>query len=163
MVLCILKWESDVKCQIENFPKNLHLCRRILERFVNESYPRSNVHYLGSSENKAWKKFRPVRDLNPRPLRYRRSALPTELISQLGGGLSSAHYCEDHFHSRLYPQFKYIYNFHIFLTVTWEIIVIKLSQSCVLLHKNLYRCSSINVVKLKISWNIVKIHKGSQN
>ena len=30
---------------------------------VNESDPRSNVHYLGSSENKAWKKFRSVRDL----------------------------------------------------------------------------------------------------
>ena len=42
---------------------------------VNESDPRSNVHYLGSSENKAWKKFRPVRDLNPWPLRYRYSAL----------------------------------------------------------------------------------------
>ena len=27
---------------------------------VNESDPRSNVHYLGSSETKAWKKFRPV-------------------------------------------------------------------------------------------------------
>ena len=38
--------------------------------FVNESDPRSNVHYLGSSENKAWKKFRPVRDLNHWPLRY---------------------------------------------------------------------------------------------
>ena len=24
--------------------------------YVNESDPRSNVHYLGSSENKAWKK-----------------------------------------------------------------------------------------------------------
>ena len=33
--------------------------------YVNESDPRSTVHYLGSSENKAWKKFRPVRDLNP--------------------------------------------------------------------------------------------------
>ena len=33
---------------------------------MNESDPRSDVHYLGSSENKAWKKknFRPVRDLN---------------------------------------------------------------------------------------------------
>ena len=30
---------------------------------MNESDPRSNVHYLGSCENKAWKKFRPVRDL----------------------------------------------------------------------------------------------------
>ena len=28
---------------------------------------------------------------------------------------SSAHYCEDHFHSRLKPQFKY--DFHIFLAV----------------------------------------------
>ena len=35
-----------------------------MEIYVNESDPRSNVHYLGSSENKAWKKFRPVRDLN---------------------------------------------------------------------------------------------------
>ena len=26
-----------------------------------ESGPRGDVHYLGSSENKAWKKFRPVR------------------------------------------------------------------------------------------------------
>ena len=32
---------------------------------MNESDLRSDVHYLGSSENKAWKKFRPVRDLNP--------------------------------------------------------------------------------------------------
>ena len=39
---------------------------------------RSNEHYLSSSENKAWKKFRPELDLNPWPLRYRRSALPTE-------------------------------------------------------------------------------------
>ena len=31
---------------------------------MNESDPRSDVHYLGSSENKAWKKkFRPVRDI----------------------------------------------------------------------------------------------------
>ena len=29
---------------------------------MNESDPRSNVHYLGSSENKAWKKFKPVWD-----------------------------------------------------------------------------------------------------
>ena len=34
------------------------------DKDVNESDPRSNVHYLGSSENKAWKKFRPVQDLN---------------------------------------------------------------------------------------------------
>ena len=36
---------------------------------VNESDPRSNEHYLSSSEKKARKKVRPVRDLNPWPLR----------------------------------------------------------------------------------------------
>ena len=51
------------------------------DKDVNESDPRSDVHYLGSSENKAWKK-----NLNPWPLRYRCSALPTELTSQLGAG-----------------------------------------------------------------------------
>ena len=44
------------------------------DKDVNESDPRSNVHYLGSSENKAWKK------------------------KKKASGLSSAHYCEDHFH-----------------------------------------------------------------
>ena len=47
----------------------------------------SNEHNLSNSEKKAWKKkFRPVRDLNQWPLRYRCSALPTELTSQLGAG-----------------------------------------------------------------------------
>ena len=41
---------------------------------------------LSSSEKEARKKFRPERDLNPRPLRYRCSALPSELTSQLGAG-----------------------------------------------------------------------------
>ena len=36
--------------------------------------------------NRTWKKFRPVRDLNSWPLRYRCSALPIELTSQLGAG-----------------------------------------------------------------------------
>ena len=31
------------------------------DKDVNGSDPRINVHYLDSSENKAWKKFRPVR------------------------------------------------------------------------------------------------------
>ena len=34
------------------------------DKDVNESDPRSNVHYLGSSENKAWKKFRPLSSLS---------------------------------------------------------------------------------------------------
>ena len=32
--------------------------------------PHSYEHYWTSTSNKAWKKFRPVRDLNPWPLRY---------------------------------------------------------------------------------------------
>ena len=32
------------------------------DKDMNESDPCSDVHYLCSSENKAWKKFRPVRE-----------------------------------------------------------------------------------------------------
>ena len=46
----------------------------------------SNEHYLSSSDKKGWNKFRPVQDLNPWPLQYQCSALPTELTSQLGAG-----------------------------------------------------------------------------
>ena len=38
---------------------------------------RSYTHNLSSCEIKAWKTLRPERDSNPRPLRYRCSALPT--------------------------------------------------------------------------------------
>ena len=60
----------------------IHTVKNIWKSYIwtadkdrNESDPRS--------ENKAWKKkkIRPVRDLNPWPLRYRCSALPTELTS----------------------------------------------------------------------------------
>ena len=46
----------------------------------------SYAHNLSSCEIKAWKKFRPQRDSNPWPLRYRCSALPTVLSSHLGAG-----------------------------------------------------------------------------
>ena len=48
-----------------------------VSRCEYESDLRSNEHHFSSSENlnKAWKKFRPVQDLNPWPLRYRCSAL----------------------------------------------------------------------------------------
>ena len=57
-----------------------------------ESDIRSNENYLNGSEKKGVKKkFRPVRglyrDFNPGPLRYRCSALPTEITSQLGNVL----------------------------------------------------------------------------
>ena len=77
--------------------------------YVNESDLRSNVHYLGSSENKAWKKFRPVGDLNPWPLRYRCSA-----CTLLRGSLS--------FTSLSAVQ---IYDFRIFLTVYSLLCVLK--------------------------------------
>ena len=48
---------------------------------------RSNEHYSSGSENKAWKKIRPEQDLNPWPLQYRCSTLPTELTNQLHVGL----------------------------------------------------------------------------
>ena len=47
-----LTWLSFVP-EIRSFDKHLNM---------NESDLRSDMHYLGSSENKAWKKFRPVRD-----------------------------------------------------------------------------------------------------
>ena len=53
------------------------------DKEVNESDPCSNVHYLGSSENKAWKKIQACTGFEP-------------MTSAI---LSSAHYCEDHFHS----------------------------------------------------------------
>ena len=35
------------------------------DKDVNESDPRSNVHYLGSSENKAWKKIQDCTGFEP--------------------------------------------------------------------------------------------------
>ena len=54
----------------------------------NESDCCSCEQYLSSSENRAWKKFRPVWDLNPWPLWYQCSALPTALMNPLGAGLN---------------------------------------------------------------------------
>ena len=54
----------------------------VRQRFSSDEYgsdPCSYEHYVSSSKNKAWKRFRPVRDLNPWPVQYRCSALPTEL------------------------------------------------------------------------------------
>ena len=62
-----------------------HICELRMKTWI---WKRSsqNHNYLSSNENKAWKKFRPVRDLNPWPLQYRCSALPIELTSQLEAG-----------------------------------------------------------------------------
>ena len=47
---------------------------------------RSYIRNFCSCEKKAWKEFRLVRDSNPWLLRYRCSALPIKLTSQLGAG-----------------------------------------------------------------------------
>ena len=62
--------------------KNQDLEKEIKVKNIGD--PCSYEHYWTSSWNKAWKKFRPVRDLNPWPSRYQCSTLPTELTSQLG-------------------------------------------------------------------------------
>ena len=90
---------------------------------LNESDPRSNVHYLSSSENKAF---------------FHNDQLLVGFLAQLverctgisevmGSNpvqawiffrpyfhycSSSAHYCEDQFHSGFYPQFKYMTFIH---------------------------------------------------
>ena len=78
-------------------------------RVQYENNPHSHEYYLTSSENKAWKKFRPVQDLT-HDLCNTGSSLPTELTSLLGAGhyvlefltfhywLSSIYNCKDHFH-----------------------------------------------------------------
>ena len=58
------------------------------------SDPRSYEHFLSSSENKAWKKFRPVRDLYPSPRRYRCSAQQTELTRHGSDPRNYEHYLD---------------------------------------------------------------------
>ena len=117
-----MPWAGTKKTPVETNNSPQYLAVRIasetliptqLYMNVNESDPRSNMHYSSSSENKAWKKFRPVRDLNPWPLRYQCSVLPTELTSKLGAG-----------RYMLVPYIYiviYIYDFHIFLAAALHI------------------------------------------
>ena len=78
-------WKEGIAklCEIPNMPFSMSL-----STCGYESDLHSYEHYLSSSEKKAWKKFRPVWDLNPWPLWYWSSALPTKLTSQLGAGHS---------------------------------------------------------------------------
>ena len=117
-----MPWAGTKKTPVETNNSPQYLAVRIasetliptqLYMNVNESDPRSNVHYSSSSENKAWKKFRPVRDLNPWPLRYRCSVLPTELT-----GSWSLYVGSIYIYSHIYI---YIYDFHIFLAAALHI------------------------------------------
>ena len=59
------------------------LMRRLYSDYDIWRYERSSrlIRNLSNCEREAWKKFRLQRDSNPWPLRYRCSALPTELWS----------------------------------------------------------------------------------
>ena len=46
----------QVNCYQEKHVRSWNSCL-LKENYVNESDPRSNVHYLSSSENKAWTGF----------------------------------------------------------------------------------------------------------
>ena len=66
-----------------------YLCTAVKKWDISD--PRSCEHNWTSSWKETWKKFRSVRDLNPLPLRYRSSALRTELTSLLGADLYVGH------------------------------------------------------------------------
>ena len=57
-------------------------------QLIYRSDARSYEHYWTSRLNKAWKKFRPVRDLNPWPLRYRCYAQLTNWANKATGSWS---------------------------------------------------------------------------
>ena len=57
------------------------------DKDVNESDPRSHLHYLSSSENKAGKKFRPVRDGSIKP----RESFMSSCFSLLSAAAFSTH------------------------------------------------------------------------
>ena len=100
-------------------------CMRML--YGNDT--RTYELYFSGSENKAWKKFRPVRDLNPWPLRYQCSALRYRRVHELSNPvrawifyrpyihyhLSSVHNCEDRFHIPFLKFSSHNYMFFIYL------------------------------------------------
>ena len=84
---------------------NSYICTAVKKR-IEEILAAKNTTEL-VVENMTWKKFRPVRDLNPWPPRYRCSALST---TEPTGQLEAGHYVE----SLIFvssPQC--IYHFHI--------------------------------------------------
>ena len=135
---------------------------------VNESDPRSNVHYLSSSEKKAWKKFRPVRDLNPWPLWYwYRRGHGFKSCTGLNFFFfrpyfhycsSSAHYCKDHFHSRLYPPFKYMTHIFLAVYILWLQFLIKIFFSLIFVGTLMFCWLVIHLLLSHRCWGERKTH-----
>ena len=69
------------------------VCTAVMSKWRHERSSRL-IRNLSNCEREAWKKFRLQRDSNPWPLRYRCSALPTELWS---------HYCWEHLSGMMDP------------------------------------------------------------
>ena len=65
------------------------------------------------------KKFRPIRDLNPLPLRYWCSALPTELTSQLGASEFVGSKLEDLFGPNTFTCFVERPSYAVILLRSW--------------------------------------------
>ena len=74
----LFQWHAN--CQMRLFFDFLARGEIWIYEEINDHH--SSTHNLSSCVVKAWKKFRLERDLNQWPLRYRCSALPTELPSQ---------------------------------------------------------------------------------
>ena len=62
---------------------------RGMKNYTKEDHRSYILRNVCSCEKKTWKKNSGLRDSNPRPLRYRCSALPVKLTSQLGAGRHS--------------------------------------------------------------------------
>ena len=82
--ICLLR--SCMRVKTTTFTEIFVLANAQQNYITDISNPCSYEHYWTSSWNKTWKKFRPIWDLNPWPLWYQCSALPTKLTSQLGAG-----------------------------------------------------------------------------
>ena len=67
-------------CYINHYHYCDWVCTAVMSKWRHERSSRL-IRNLSNCEREAWKKFRLQRDSNPWPLRYRCSALPTELWS----------------------------------------------------------------------------------
>ena len=100
------------------------------------------IHNLSNCKIKAWKKFRPESDSNPWPLRYRCSALPTELSSHLGDG-RVVYDCDDQSYLRFFLRSSNVWSFIYSLDRSLETIVAKKNVLPVSVLKSLHRCATI--------------------
>ena len=98
------------------------------------------IHNLRNCKIKAWKNFRPERDSNPWPLRYRCSALPTELSSHLGAGRVVY---DDQSCLRFFLRSSNVWSFIYSLDRSLETIVAKKYVLPVSVLNSLHRCATI--------------------